>query len=118
MGIKYLHGVDARYENGKSVPWDWEKDKYRVKKGFVRFLGFLLVMPAWLFVIIPIAGMIANRTDYEKWLFEKNIFPALAWCDGSYIKAIILWFGAVAVWLVYVWLTVKCFTYNPKKSDA
>lgn len=88
-----------------------------MKKKLIRLLGYILCLPFPLSIVISIAGNIAHKAVYERWLFEKNIFPMLDWANGSYIRAIILWFGLVALGLAYVRVIVYCFLYDtPEKQ--
>lgn len=83
-----------------------------MRKTLLRILGVTLWLPLIINIVLPVLGMIAHKSGYERWLFEKNIFPMLDWADGSYIKAAIVWFGSAALFMGYVWLQVYCWTYQ------
>jgi len=83
-----------------------------MKKRLIHLLGYILISPVILSFVISIAGMIAHKSSYEKWLFEGCIFPMLDWADGSYINAIILWLGSCAIFFVWQQSIAWCFTYK------
>lgn len=70
----------------------------------------LLVAPLVISPMLSITGMIAGRSDYERWLFEGVIFRVLDAVHGSYLRSLALWLGATALFLCWVRVIVWCFT--------
>jgi hypothetical protein len=63
------------------------------------------------------AGILAGRSDYEKWLFSV-LCTILDWTLGSYIKALVLFVGAVSFFLAYIWTITWCLFYEDKKKKT
>jgi hypothetical protein len=71
-----------------------------------------LVMPLvmlLLSMLLSTLGIIAGRSDYEKWLFEKVIFPVLEWAHGSYYRALILLVSLLHVGAIWLMCATWCF---------
>jgi hypothetical protein len=90
----------------------------KIKKKLIKLFGIILSIPLPISCATSVAGMIARKATYERWLFDENIFPLLDWAKNSYIKALILWFGATIMFILYVRLITFCFLYEEEYEDT